>query len=132
MATSSILGGDYPPMEPKGTDVDSLGPSDTSDSGSDVRTSRERTAMPEDAAQGAIPIAHDSSSDAEGTGERASADAPPPAADADILPDRIGIFPDSAADVAASIDNDDAGTPDQLADAGIDEDETEDAGDEPD
>ena len=35
MATSSILGGDYPPMEPKGTDVDSLGPSDTSDSGSD-------------------------------------------------------------------------------------------------
>ena len=132
MATSSILGGDYPPMEPKGTDVDSLGPSDTSDSGSDVRTSRERTAMPEDAAQGAIPIAHDSSSDAEGTGERASADAPSPAADADILPDRIGIFPDSAADVAASIDNDDAGTPDQLADAGIDEDETEDAGDEPD
>ena len=132
MATSSILGGDYPPMEPKGTDVDSLGPSDTSDSGSDVRTSRERTAMPEDAAQGAIPIAHDSSSDAEGTGERASADAPPPTADADILPDRIGIFPDSAADVAASIDNDDAGTPDQLADAGIDEDETEDAGDEPD
>jgi len=132
MATSSILGGDYPPMEPKGTDVDSLGPSDTSDSGSDVRTSRERTAIPEDAAQGAIPIAHDSSSDAEGTGERASADAPPPAADADILPDRIGIFPDSAADVAASIDNDDAGTPDQLADAGIDEDETEDAGDEPD
>ncbi|MET3914261.1 hypothetical protein ABID97_001043 [Variovorax sp. OAS795] len=132
MATSSILGGDYLPMEPKGTDVDSLGPSDTSDSGSDVRTSRERTAIPEDAAQGAIPIAHDSSSDAEGTGERASADAPPPAADADILPDRIGIFPDSAADVAASIDNDDAGTPDQLADAGIDEDETEDAGDEPD
>ena len=132
MATSSILGGDYPPTEPKGTDVDSLGPSDTSDSGSDVRTSRERTAIPDDAAQGAIPIAHDSSSDAEGTGERASADAPPPRADADILPDRIGIFPDSAADVAASIDNDDAGTPDQLADAGIDEDETEDAGDQPD
>jgi len=136
MATSSILGGDYPPMEPKGTDVDSLGPSDTSDSGSDVRTSRERTAIPEDAAEGAIPIAHDSSTDAEGTGERASADAPPPAADADILPDRIGIVPDSAADVAASADNADAGTPDQLADADadadIEDDETEDTGDEPD
>lgn len=132
MATSSILGGDYPPMEPKGTDVDSLGPSDTSDSGSDVRTSRERTAIPEDAAEGAIPIAHDSSTDAEGTGDRASADAPPPEPDADILPDRIGIVPDRAADVAASADNADAGRPDQLADADIEEDETEDAGDEPD
>lgn len=59
MATSSILGGERPPEEPKGTDVDSLGPSDTSDSGSDVRTSRERSAIPEDAAEGAIPISHE-------------------------------------------------------------------------
>ena len=117
MATSSILGGDTPPMEPKGTDVDSLGPSDTSDSGSDVRTSRERSAIPEDAAEGAVPVPHDSSSDAEGTGERASADAPPPEPDADILPDRTGIVPGSAADVAASIEPEDAGTPDELADA---------------
>jgi len=132
MATSSILGGDYPPTEPKGTDIDSLGPSDSSDSGSDVRKSRERTAIPDDAAEGAIPIAHESSSDAAGTGERASADAPSPAADADILPDRIGIFPDSAADVAASMEDEDAGTPGELADADIGDDETEDAGDEPD
>jgi hypothetical protein len=118
MATSSILGGDHPPMEPKGTDVDSLGPSDTSDSGSDVRTSRERTAIPEDAAEGAIPIAHDSSTDAEGTGEGASADAPPPEPDAGIVPE--------------SPDDPYAGRPDQLADADIEEDETEDAGDEPD
>lgn len=88
MATSSILGGERPPEEPKGKDVDSLGPSDTSDSGSDVRTSRERSAIPEDAAEGAIPIAHESSTDAEGTGERASADAPPSVPGADILPDR--------------------------------------------
>jgi hypothetical protein len=121
MATSSILGGDYPPAEPKGTDVDSLGPSDTSDSGSDVRTSRERSAIPEDAAEGAVPVAHESSSDAEGTGERASADAPPVEPDADILP---GIVPGSAADVAASIDQDDVGMPDELADeAGEPEDE---------
>ncbi|MEJ1130745.1 hypothetical protein V9L20_24460 [Variovorax sp. CCNWLW225] len=121
MATSSILGGDYPPAEPKGTDVDSLGPSDTSDSGSDVRTSRERSAIPEDAAEGAVPVAHESSSDAEGTGERASADAPPVEPDADILP---GIVPSSAADVAASVDQDDVGMPDELADeAGEPEDE---------
>lgn len=89
MATSSILGGERPPIEPKGTDVDSLGPSDSSDSGSDVRVSRERTAIPDDSAEGAIPIAHDSSSDAAGTGERASADAPGAELDADILPDRL-------------------------------------------
>ncbi len=88
MATSSIVGGARPPLEPTGTDIDSLGPSDTSDSGSDVRISRERTATPEDA-EGAIPVAHDSSSDAAGTGERASADASPSQTDADILPDSM-------------------------------------------
>lgn len=121
MATSSILGGERPPEEPKGTDVDSLGPSDTSDSGSDVRTSRERSAIPEDAAEGAVPIAHESSTDAEGTGERASADAPPSAPDADILPDRT----------------EDAGSPDELAGTeeeeidGDNDDEAEDAGNKP-
>jgi hypothetical protein len=89
MATSSILGGARPPEEPTGTDIDSLGPSDTSDSGSDVRIARERTAVPADAAAGAIPIAHDSSTDAAGTGERASADSPASQADADILPDSM-------------------------------------------
>jgi hypothetical protein len=124
MATSSILGGDHVPAEPKGTDVDSLGPSDTSDSGSDVRTSRERSAIPEDAAEGAIPVAHESSSDAEGTGERASADAPPVEPDADILPDRVGIVPGSAADAAASGGLEDVAMPDELADeAGEPEDE---------
>ena len=124
MATSSILGGDHVPAEPKGTDVDSLGPSDTSDSGSDVRTSRERSAIPEDAAEGAIPVAHESSSDAEGTGERASADAPPVEPDADILPDRVGIVPGSTADAAASGGLEDVAMPDELADeAGEPEDE---------
>lgn len=98
MATSSILGGERPPMEPAGTDVDSLGPSDSSDSGSDVRVSRERTAIPDDAAEGAIPVAHDSSTDAAGTGERASADAPPTQPDADILPDSLR----AAGELAAS------------------------------
>ncbi len=89
MATSSILGGARPPEEPTGTDIGSLGPSDTSDSGSDVRIAGERTAVPDDAAGGAIPVAHDSSTDAAGTGERASADSPASQADADILPDSM-------------------------------------------
>ena len=37
MATSSILGGDRVPRRPGGTDVASLGPSDSTDSGSDTR-----------------------------------------------------------------------------------------------
>lgn len=121
MATSSILGGERPPEEPKGKDVDSLGPSDTSDSGSDVRTSRERSAIPDDAAEGAIPIAHESSTDAEGTGERASADAPPSTPDADILPDRTE-------DAGPAADDDElAGTEEE----DNDDDETEDAGNKP-
>ncbi|MBD9664717.1 hypothetical protein FB547_103220 [Variovorax beijingensis] len=120
MATSSILGGDRPPEEPKGKDVDSLGPSDTSDSGSDVCTSRERSAIPEDAAEGAIPIAHESSTDAEGTGERASADAPPSAPDADILPDRTEDAGSAAGLAGTEEENDDN-----------DDDEAEDAGNKP-
>ena len=120
MATSSILGGERPPEEPKGKDVDSLGPSDTSDSGSDVRTSRERSAIPDDAAEGAIPIAHESSTDAEGTGERASADAPPSTPDADILPDRTE-------DAGSAADDELAGTEEE----DNDDDETEDAGNKP-
>ncbi len=36
MATSSILGGDRVPVQPAGMDVASLGPSDSTDSGSDI------------------------------------------------------------------------------------------------
>jgi hypothetical protein len=37
MATGSILGGAPEPGKPRGRDADALGPSDSSDSGSDVR-----------------------------------------------------------------------------------------------
>lgn len=75
MATSSILGGTTPPVDPKGTDVDSLGPSDSSDSGSD----------------------------AAGTEDRAAAEAGlEEPTNADILPDRLGVLPDSAAEVSAA------------------------------
>ena len=36
MATSSLLGGDRAPLRPKGTSTDLLGPSDSSDTGSDL------------------------------------------------------------------------------------------------
>jgi hypothetical protein len=93
MATSSILGGDRAPSQPKGTGVDMLGPSDSSDSGSDVRTDLHRSALPDEGSEGSLPISHDSSSDAEGTGELASSEPSVPRDNADILPERIGVVP---------------------------------------
>ncbi|MEJ8822693.1 hypothetical protein WKW80_11710 [Variovorax humicola] len=115
MSNSSILGGEHAPTHPRGTDVDALGPSNTSDSGSDVQTDRNHSALPDEGDEGAFPIPHDSSSDAGGTGERASADASAPAADADILPDRIGIVPQDAMDAAVSIDDPEAASVEELA-----------------
>ncbi|MEJ7687364.1 MAG: hypothetical protein WKG52_10435 [Variovorax sp.] len=124
MAASSILGGDHAPSHPPGTDVDALGPSDTSDSGSDVQTDGNRLAIGE-ASEGAFPIAHGSDSDAAGTGERASADPAAPDEDRDILPDRIGMDPTDALDAAVSVDDPTAASVDELAateDDGTDED----------
>jgi hypothetical protein len=91
MSHSSILGGNRAPQQAPGRDADTLGPSDSSDSGSDVHGARRMKTVPEEglAAGGALPIAADSDSDAEGTGERAEA-VPEGARDgADIAPDRI-------------------------------------------
>lgn len=81
MATSSILGGEHAPIEPKGTDEDSLGPSDSSDSGSDAlgRGDRELIAAGEEAPT-----------------------------NSDILPDRVGVFPDAAHEASTAIDDPDA------------------------
>lgn len=99
MATSSILGGEHAPVEPKGTGVDSLGPSDSSDSGSD----------------------------AAGTDDRASSEAGlEQATNADILPDRIGLFPDSAAEVASATQDPEAVGAEDLADASDEAEEDED------
>lgn len=91
MATSSILGGERPPLEPKGTDEESLGPSDSSDSGSDAL----------------------------GTGDRAGTEGGEAgfeeATNADILPDRVGVFPDDAFEASTSIDDLDAASADELA-----------------
>ena len=73
MAYSSILGAEVAPTQPAGRDADLLGPSDSSDSGSDAMGTAEAHA----------------DSDAAGTGERgvvAGADA---REGGDILPDRV-------------------------------------------
>lgn len=89
MAESTIAGGTPAPSRPAGKDVDALGPSDSSDSGSDVQADRNRAVLPDAASEGALPTPHGSDTDAEGTGERAASDPVPPKEDADILPDEV-------------------------------------------
>lgn len=80
MATSSILGGDPAPTWPRGSDVASLGPSDSTDSGSDARGGFDFDELSSD-------------TDAEGTGERSSVDPLNVRSDYDILPDHIEGMP---------------------------------------
>ncbi len=112
MATSSILGGQPAPRKAKGRDTDALGPSDSSDSGSDVQDERRMPTMPDNPGElGAIPADTDSDTDALGTGERASATGDRIREAADILPDRVGAEGDTAAardleDLAAEEESD--------------------------
>jgi hypothetical protein len=103
MATSSILGGEETARRAAGRDIDSLGPSDSSDSGADVQG--ERT-MPTDGDApdelGATPAHRDSASDALGTGERGAAGGADVRDGGDILPDRVIDGPDE--DAQAEID----------------------------
>jgi hypothetical protein len=74
MAYSSILGADKAPLQPSGRDAELLGPSDSSDSGSDALGTAELHA----------------DSDASGTGERGSVTPGGEGREgADILPDRV-------------------------------------------
>ena len=90
MANSSILGGVSAPVHPDGKNVDALGPSDSSDSGSDVQGERSMPTAPDNAGEwGAVVTEGGNDSDASGTGERASAGGESPRDGDDILPDRI-------------------------------------------
>lgn len=84
MPRSSLLGAERAPAIPAGRDVGSLGPSDSSDSGSDTMGIEDRgegdLGLPTDVAlgkdlefPGEHPGSRGSDSDAAGTGERASA-----------------------------------------------------------
>jgi hypothetical protein len=73
MAYSSILGADKAPLQPSGRDAELLGPSDSSDSGSDALGTAELHA----------------DSDTTGTGERGSVTPGEGREGGDILPDRV-------------------------------------------
>lgn len=107
MSHSSILGGERAPQQARGRDAETLGPSDTSDSGSDIQGAwRLKTDTEEGELGGATPVSNRSDSDSMGTGERAEA-VPEGARDgADISPDRIASSKD-ALDSADSITGDD-------------------------
>lgn len=83
MAKSSILGGDHAPLAPSGKDIDALGPSDNSDSGSDVQAIPGRGNA---ASDGDLPGEHASTGDSVGTGERASVEPGEDRAGFDIRP----------------------------------------------
>ncbi|MEO8312614.1 MAG: hypothetical protein ABI520_15710 [Caldimonas sp.] len=122
MSHSSILGGDRAPQQAPGRDAETLGPSDTSDSGSDVQGATRLKTETEEGEEtgGATPVFIDSDTDAEGTGERAEA-VPEGARDgADIAPDRIARSKD-ALDSAESITGNDDSI-ESLADDSADED----------
>lgn len=97
MAHSSILGAETAPTHPSGRDSERLGPSDSSDSGSD--------------AVGTGEIHADS--DASGTGERGSVTPGEGREGGDILPDRVvnmregEVVPDEGDDVMTDLDSND-------------------------
>lgn len=128
MAQSSITGGERAPKQAEGRSADRLGPSDTSDSGSDIQgATRLKTTAEEGEMGGATPIDLDSDSDSMGTGERAEA-VPEGARDgADIGPDRIARSKD-ALDSAESIDGDEEAIEELAVDESGD-DEDDDSGD---
>ena len=96
MPNSSILGGEQAPTHAKGRDTDTLGPSDSSDSGSDVQGERAMPTAPDQPDEyGALPAQGSSDSDALGTGERGSATGRDKGGNADILPDQVVRGPDA-------------------------------------
>ena len=98
MTKSSFLGGERAARHATGKDVDALGPSDSSDSGSDVQGEHSLRGEGDHADElGSLIVDTASDSDASGTGERASATGRDVADGADIMPDRV-IGPDGEED----------------------------------
>jgi hypothetical protein len=106
MATSSILGGERASTTPSGRDTDALGPSDSSDSGSDVQGERGFDALDEGQIGGdRADLGTDS--DALGTGERGAAVHDTEIVEgADIAPDRIEVVGGSADDMTGDLEAD--------------------------
>jgi len=131
MTNSSILGGERAARASKGKDVDALGPSDSSDSGSDVQGEGAMTTAPDEPDElGAMPVERSTDSDARGTGERGSATGRDVPAGADITPDRI-VRTGADADDLVDADRLDASEVDLIAEDESDDDAQEDLFDEP-
>ena len=128
MAHSSILGGERIAPRARGRDTDALGPSDSSDTGSDVqgeRLSATDADVPGDLVD-ALTADLDSDTDASGTGERAAAVPDGVADGADIGTDRIERMggSDDALDAASvSLDDPEAA---EVADLAVDDSDVED------
>ena len=102
MATSSLTGDHSSAEDNADDDTRILGPSDSSDSGSDTLGQRAYLAQPDDSLGGVALEPLEGGSDASGTGERADVEGAAPSDGADILPDRV-IGPGGGAfDVAAA------------------------------
>jgi len=98
MTNSSFLGGERAARYAKGRDIDALGPSDSSDSGSDVQGERSLRGQGDHADElGSLVVGTGNDSDASGTGERASATGRDVPDGSDIMPDRV-ISPDGEID----------------------------------
>ena len=136
MATSSIVGAERAASQAEGRDVEALGPSDTSDSGSDVQGELD-LASPEDLDNtlfGNEQPGLESDSDSAGTGERGAALLDEEGREgADILPDRVQNLADEAQQALglsdAELDTLELEDVDELAAADRD-DEDEDGGEE--
>lgn len=90
MTNSSTLGGERAPRYAVGKDVDALGPSDSSDSGSDVQGEHSLQGEGDHADElGPLVVDTASDSDSTGTGERASATGRDVPDGADIMPDQV-------------------------------------------
>lgn len=89
MATSSLTGNHDSAEGSADDDTRILGPSDSSDSGSDTLGQRADLAQPDDNLGGGALEPLDGGSDASGTGERADVEGDTPPDGADILPDHI-------------------------------------------
>ncbi len=108
MAQSSILGGQAAPRQARGRDAETLGPSDSSDSGSDIQgESAFSTASESDGLLGTVPMQQDSDTDSSGTGERGSAVPERVRDGSDISTDRIEVN-GITADDELSLDDPDA------------------------
>lgn len=109
MATSSILGGTPAPAQAEGKDNDMLGPSDSSDSGSDVHGERSMATQPDDESMlGGQPVELSSDTDMAGTGERSGAISDGSRDANDILPDRVESLSDDG--THAAIEDADGGS----------------------